>query len=258
MILCALVSAFLPRVVHAEPAGAPATTAPATTAPATTAPATTAPATTAPAATAPAATAPAATAPASAEETKTLVDKVQHFYENTSDFTADFDQVYRYAAMARTQKSSGTVQVKKPGLMRWDYVKPYAKLFLVDGKSLYAYDPDDNTVNVRRKFSSDSLSGAVTFLWGKGKLSEEFRITKVNKPEYGSTVLELVPKKAEPGFTRIYFVVDPASGTVLTSVIFDSSGNENRVSFSNVKANQNIPDSRFTFQIPKGAQVKEL
>lgn len=197
-------------------------------------------------------------APATAAETKALVDKVQHFYENTRDFTADFDQVYRYAAMARTQRSSGTVQVKKPGFMRWDYVKPYAKLFLLDGKSLYAYDPDDNSVLVNRKFSSDSLSGAVTFLWGKGKLSEEFKITKVDKPEYGPTVLQLVPKQREPGFTKLFFVVDPATGTVQTSVIFDSAGNENRISFSNVKSNQNLPDNRFTFQIPKGAQVKEL
>jgi outer membrane lipoprotein-sorting protein len=41
-------------------------------------------------------------------------------------------------------------------------------------------------------------------------------------------------------------------------VIFDSEGNENRIAFSNVKVNTGIADGRFSFQIPKGADVKEL
>ena len=187
-----------------------------------------------------------------------LAKKVQGFYEKTKDFTAHFDQTYRYMAMARTQKSSGIVQVKKPGFMRWDYEKPYVKQFVLDGKTFYAYEPDDNAVMVNRKFSSDSLSAAVSFLWGKGKLVEEFNLKKVERPDYGPVVLELTPKKPQAGFTKLFFVVDPQTGMVTTSVIFDTEGNENRIAFSDPKTNQNIPDDRFSFQIPKGASVKEL
>jgi outer membrane lipoprotein carrier protein len=187
-----------------------------------------------------------------------LAIKVQHFYEKTKDFKADFDQSYRYAAMERTQKSSGTMEVKKPGYMRWDYVKPNPKLFVLDGKALYTYDPDDNSVTVKKNFSSDALPMAVTFLWGKGKLSDEFDLSQVERPDYGPVVLELMPRKTQPGVSRLFFVVDPETGTVTTSVIFDSEGNENRITFSNVKVNTGIADGRFSFQIPKGADVKEL
>jgi outer membrane lipoprotein carrier protein len=187
-----------------------------------------------------------------------LATKVQHFYEKTKDFKADFEQSYRYAAMERTQKSSGTVEVKKPGFMRWDYVKPNPKLFVLDGKALYTYDPDDNSVMVKKDFSSDALPMAVTFLWGKGKLSDEFDLSKVERPDYGPVVLQLMPRKPQPGVTRLFFVVDSETGTVTTSVIFDSEGNENRIAFSNVKVNTGIADGRFSFQIPKGADVKEL
>lgn len=191
-------------------------------------------------------------------EAVALAVKVQQFYEKTKDFTADFSQSYRYMAMQTTKKSSGTVQVKKPGFMRWDYTKPYAKLFLLDGKTFYAYEPEDNAVIVNRKFSSDTLSAAVSFLWGKGNLVEEFNLTKVDRPDYGPVVLELIPKKPQSGFTKLFFVIDPETGMVTTSVIFDSQGNENRVAFTNVKTNQNVADDRFKFQIPKDASVREL
>ena len=191
-------------------------------------------------------------------QSESLARKVQAFYEGTKDFSASFTQKYKYKAMARTQTSKGTVQVKKPGLMRWDYTQPYEKLFLLDGKALWMWDPSDETVMVNRSFSSDQLSAAVTFLWGKGKLSDEFRISKANKPAYGETVLELVPRKPQSGFTKLYFAVDPETGAVQTSVVIDSQGNENRIEFADVKTNTGVPASRFTFEVPKGATVREL
>lgn len=196
--------------------------------------------------------------PAPATGAAALADKVQAFYEHTRDFSASFTQQYKYKTMARTQKSAGTVQVKKPGLMRWDYTAPYEKLFLLDGQSLWVWDPEDNTVMVNRSFSSDQLSAAVTFLWGKGKLSDEFDIRLADEPSYGATVLELVPKKPQSGFTRLYFAVDENTGAVVTSVVIDSQGNENRITFTDVKTNAGVPSDRFTFQVPKGASVQEL
>lgn len=189
---------------------------------------------------------------------KALAGKVQAFYENTRDFTADFQQKYRYRASARTQDSSGTVQVKKPGMMRWDYAKPYPKQFVLDGKALYMFDPEDNAVMVNREFSSDGLSAAVTFLWGRGSLTDEFNVAVVEKKSYGETVLALDPKTPQPGFTRLYFAIDAATGAVLTSVVIDSQGNENRITFRNVKTNQDLAAKRFEFKIPKGAQVQEF
>lgn len=195
---------------------------------------------------------------APAADAAALATKVQRFYESTADFAADFDQSYRYRAMRRTQQSSGTVQVKKPGLMRWDYAKPYPKQFVMDGKALYVFDPEDNAVTVNREFTSDGLSAAVTFLWGRGSLSDEFDISIANRADYGATVLELVPKKPQSGFTRLFFSVDPSSGAVLTSVVIDSQGNENRITFKNVKTNSGIAADRFRFEIPKGAVVQEM
>jgi outer membrane lipoprotein carrier protein len=191
-------------------------------------------------------------------EAVALAGKVQKFYENTQDFTADVAQTYQYFAANRTMKASGQMQLKKPGMMRWDIVKPSPQLYLLDGKALYQYDAEDNEVRVKKDFTSYALPAAVTFLWGKGRLTDEFTVTKIAKPEYGATVLELTPKKAGSGFRKLFFALDAATGQVQTSIVIDGEGNENRLSFSNVKTNVGLPAARFVFELPKGATVQEL
>ncbi len=190
-------------------------------------------------------------------EAVALAEKVQRFYEKTNDFTADFEQSFKNTMLGRTQKSSGTVQVKKPGLMRWDYAKPHPKQFVLDGKDLWLYEPDDKSVMVKRGFSSDSLSAAVTFLFGKGRLVDEFDVARVERPEYGPVVLSLVPKKSQPGFAKLFFAVDDATGQVKTSIVIDAQGNENRITFANMKTNSGLDAARFQFAPPKGAAVQE-
>jgi outer membrane lipoprotein carrier protein len=207
---------------------------------------------------APAPKAPAASVAKSTPEGLALARKMQGFYEKTSDFSADFSQTYKYKGSARKAEFAGTVQVKKPGLMRWDYTKPYPKQLVLDGKALYLYEPEDKVVQVKKDFSTDSMSAAVTFLWGKGNLADSFFATKIAKPDYGATVLELTPKKPENGFTKLYFAIDDVTGSVTKSVIFDTGGNENRITFMNVKRNRNLPESQFKFEIPKGAQVTNM
>ena len=77
------------------------------------------------------------------------------------------------------------------------------------------------------------LSAAVTFLWGKGRLAEEFDIQRATRTDLaeGGVPLELTPKKAGQGFTKVFLVVDPATGAVRQSVVVQANGSENRISF---------------------------
>ena len=55
-------------------------------------------------------------------EVRSLVERMQAFYERTTDFTADFRQDYAYKTFGRTVTSTGTVAFQKPAKMRWDYL----------------------------------------------------------------------------------------------------------------------------------------
>ncbi len=188
-----------------------------------------------------------------------LARRVQHFYAHTKDFSAKFAQHYSYVAMGRTEDSSGTVQVKKPGSVRWDYQKPDKRTLYVEGKTLWIWRPDDQEAQVKRNFGGDQLSSAFTFLWGKGDLLKEFAPKAIATPDGlpRGDGLELTPVKPVPGVQKLLFVVGK-DGQVLASVVTNAQGDVNQMIFTETKVDQGLADSLFHFEPPKGAYVQEF
>lgn len=190
---------------------------------------------------------------------RALAQRVHRFYAHTRDFTARFTQRYTYTAMGRVEVSEGTVQVKKPALVRWDYQKPEKRTMFVAGRSLWIWRPDDQEAQHKKDFGGDQLSSAFTFLWGKGDLLKEFSPRAVEAPAGlpKGDALELTPKKPVPGVERLVFVVGK-DGQVLASVVTNPQGDVNQMIFGEAKVDQGLPDSLFQFEPPKGAYLQEL
>ncbi len=196
--------------------------------------------------------------PATDAAGRKIAERVQRYYGKRRDFSASFHQRYSYAALARVEEKSGTVQVKRPGLLRWEYAED-KKLMILDGKAFWQWVPEDNQAMVKRDVHGDELSSAFTFLWGKGDLLGEFNAHAATPPEGfpKGDVVELTPKKAGASVQKVLFSVD-AQGRVLASQVTDAQGNENRIVFSEAKIDQKLPDSLFQFTPPAGASVQEL
>lgn len=190
-------------------------------------------------------------------ETKALVDRLQAFYEKTSDFTASFSQVYTYKTFKRVQKSSGKVLFMRPGFMRWDYEKPSLKTFVLAKDKVYAHDPEAMTVT-KSGLESDKLSVSVTFLWGKGRLADEFAIAQRPCESCQGVLLELVPLKPDPRFQRVRFDVDRKTAQVLTSTVVDPDGSENAITFFGLNSNVGLGEADFKLQTPAGTRVVEF
>jgi outer membrane lipoprotein carrier protein len=188
-----------------------------------------------------------------------VAERIQKFYDSTTDFQAAFRQEYTSKALGKTKASSGFVYIKKPGRMRWDYKEPALKHFVADGTALYVYEPELEQVMVDRSFSGSELSTAVTFLWGKGKLNEEFEIAFSKSAAYGTPkeyVLEMLPRK-KGRFQKLVFVVDRESFKVLQTVVVDPGDNINHIFFDKISTNVGLKDQTFKFEIPKGVEVIE-
>jgi outer membrane lipoprotein carrier protein len=190
---------------------------------------------------------------------RALARRVQAYYAHTMDFSAKFAQHYTYVAMGRSEDSNGTVQMKKPGLVRWDYEKPEKRTLFVEGKTLWIWRPEDKEVQVKRNFGGDQLSSAFTFLWGKGDLLKEFsaKVVPAQKGLPAGDTLQLDPIKPVAGVARLVFVVGK-DGRVLASVVTNPQGDVNQILFSDAKVNQGLPDSVFHFEPPKDAYVQEF
>ncbi len=205
-------------------------------------------------------------------EVKALVDRMQAFYEKTQDFTADFKQDYTYKAFNRTQSSGGTVTYAKakydnahatvePTRMRWEYTAPSKKTFLLTGEKVYFHDPEAATLTIG-SIATNKLSASVTFLWGQGKLADEFAITRAECPRCTGTLLQLEPLKPDPRFQRVFLELDPKSATVTKSTVIDPDGSSNAISFLNMKTNVGVGASKdggvpdaFRLSPPEGTQV---
>jgi outer membrane lipoprotein carrier protein len=175
-----------------------------------------------------------------------LADRVQAFYESTRDLEARFTQTYTYAAFGRKQVSKGTLQVKKPGKLRWDYAEPEKKVVVVNGSKLVQWEPEANQAYVDEKFDATAMSAAVTFLLGTGKLAAEFELATDDAGR-----LVLTPKKPDPRVAQIVLTVGD-EGEVTATRVVDGSGNVNELAFSDLERNAGVADSRFALQLPKG------
>jgi outer membrane lipoprotein carrier protein len=180
-----------------------------------------------------------------APDATALAAKVQAFYEGTRDLTAKFEQTYRYAGFGRKLTSSGTLKVKKPGMMRWDYTSPEPKTVAVQGARLVQYEPEAKQAFVDERFDATAMSAAVTFLLGQGDLAKEFHLA-LN----GEGQLVLRPKQADPRVDEVTLTVGSA-GEVLATRVVDGSGNVNEVRFSAVKRNAGLDASAFEVKLPK-------
>ena len=213
--------------------------------------------------------APDAGAPARAPlspEVEALVKRVQGFYERTADFKAGFRQEYTYAAFKRTQVSTGTVTYKKPAMMRWEYLAPSPRTFVLARDRAYLHDPAAKLLT-RSRLQSNQLSASVTFLWGQGKLADEFSIALAPCPACAtlgpdhpkaSVLLELTPLRADPRFRQVLLEVEPVSAQVLRSTVVDPDGSRNAITFLDLKPNVGVSSEAFVLTPPPGTQEQDF
>src|SRR5689334_2430155 len=174
-----------------------------------------------------------------------LAQKVQAYYEKTADLEARFVQTYTYAAFGRSQVSKGTLRVKKPGRLRWDYEAPAKKTVLVAGSRLVQYEPEANQAYVDEHFDASAMSAAVTFLLGQGRLDKEFDLAADAEGR-----LVLTPKKPDPRVERVVLSVGPG-GEVTATRVEDGSGNVNAIAFEDLRRNVGLKDAVFVLDLPK-------
>jgi outer membrane lipoprotein carrier protein len=184
--------------------------------------------------------------------------QVQSHYDAVRDFSADFTHAYEGGVLRRKTTERGTVLIRKPGRMRWAYTAPEEKLFVSDGVKMYAWVPADRQVTVSSLPKGDDPSTPILFLVGRGNITRDFDVTIAPDAAAapGATwSLQLVPKRRVPDFDSLTLVVDRASLAMRMLTARDSQGGTSTFTFTNLKENVGIPDSKFAFTIPRGAEV---
>ncbi len=180
---------------------------------------------------------------------------LQRKYDGIRDFSADFVHEYEGGVLRKKLTERGTVEVKKPGRMKWTYKSPEEKLFVSDGVRLYLYVPADKQVTVSRVPQDDQATSAVLFLMGKGNLTRDFAVSFVQGGPADTYTLRLDPKLPERDYDWLQISVDRATMQIRTLVAADKQGGRSTFRFSNFKDNIGLSDKTFAFKIPRGTDV---
>jgi len=191
-----------------------------------------------------------------AQDVHAIADKVDQRYDHIHTLAANFTETYSGAGMTRTE--SGTLQLKKPGRMRWDYDQPRPKLFLTDGKIAWFYVPGEKQARRSSVKQLDDLRSPLRYLLGKTKLEKELEglsLAPDQKPvNSGDVVLRGIPQGLENRVAQTLLEVSP-DGLIDRIVMEELDGSLTEFRFLQQKENVQIPDQRFSFTPPPGVEI---
>jgi outer membrane lipoprotein carrier protein len=173
-------------------------------------------------------------------------------------FSARFFQTSTLKAMDITETASGTMMVKRPGMMRWVYEKPDKQVIVTDGKQLWIHRPADNQVTVGSAPSFFGDGKGASFLSNIQSVRKTFNVTLEKMNASQEYVLKLVPIDKSYDLSSVLLVVSNDTFNIVEVVTYNSYEDETRIELNNIQIEQNIDDAQFKFAIPQGAEVVKM
>lgn len=189
---------------------------------------------------------------------KAIAAAVDEHYNHLKSLEAEFTEIYRGAGMERTE--SGTLWLKKPGKMRWEYRSPKEKLFVSDGRDAWFYVPEDRQARKTPARKLEDLRSPLAFLLGKTKLEKELQglslAPDLSPLAAGDVVLRGVPRGLDDRLSDIVLEVTP-DHEIARLILHDVDGAATEYRFSNQKEGIAVADARFEFKPPPGTETAE-
>ena len=187
-----------------------------------------------------------------------VAQAVDEHYNHLQSLQAEFSEIYQGSGMERVE--SGTLWLKKPGKMRWEYRSPEEKLFVGDGKNAWLYLPGEKQVRKSSIKNPDDLRSPLAFLLGKTKLEKELETLSFApdmqpwKPE--DVMLRGVPRGMEDRVSQVLLEITPGH-QIVRILIHGTDDSITEYRFSDQKENLEVPDGKFRFSAPAGSEVVE-
>ena len=192
------------------------------------------------------------------DDVRPLARAVDAHYNHLRSLQSDFTEIYRGDGPERVE--SGTLWLKKPRKMRWEYRSPKEKLFISDGQAVWFYLPAEQQLRKTALRKLDDWRSPVAFLLGKTKLENELRgLSKVVDQSplgAGNTLLRGVPEAMAGQVSEVQLEITP-SDQIVRIVLLEADGASTEFRFAGWKENVELSDSRFQFTPPPGVEAVE-
>ncbi len=193
---------------------------------------------------------------------KQMDDAARNFRSTQANVVWDrYDSVIR-----ETETQTGKIYFRREGSeiqMAVEFDKPDPEYVIYSGGKVQMYQPKIDQVNVYDpgKNRSDVESFLVLGFGGAGHdLPKSYEVNfqgteKVNG--VAAEKLELIPKSVSlrNNIARILLWIDPAKGISVQQQFFEPGGNSKLAKYSDIKINQDLPESAFKLKTTKKTRI---
>jgi len=185
-----------------------------------------------------------------------LAKRVDLHYNQLHSLRASFNE--QYEGLGMTRNESGTMLLRKPGRMKWEYQSGQGnasgKVFVLDGKYAWFYAPGDTQVQRLAASQLDDLRSPLRFLLGHTKIESELQSLTLAPAPGGSYTLSGQPKGQQKRISKLALTVTK-DGAILGILIDEVDGARTHFTFTGEEPNAEIPESTFHFTPPPGVPV---
>jgi outer membrane lipoprotein carrier protein len=195
---------------------------------------------------------PTFTSAAGQDVSKTLKG-IEDRYNNSKTLSIHFTETL-IARGGRHTPEAGTLYLRKPRQMRWEYTAPAGDLFVSDGKFTYYYIAKDNKVERDKLTEGEDLRGPLAFLLGNLDFNRDF---KQFNTEDADGAITAIPKSDKLEYSEVTLVPGPDSSIQRLS-IKGQDGSMYQFVFDGERKNPPLPDSLFKFTPPPGAVIVDV
>jgi len=187
---------------------------------------------------------------------KAILDKVSAKFKTLKTVQANYTLNVTNRAGKNAGKKNGTIFVKNVKY----YITEKSLELTSDGVKMWKYEPAANEVTVSDVDNSNQ-SGITPQRLFTNFYDKDF-IYKLNgnKTINGKSLaeIELTPIDKRKNFFKVYVYVDPVQNMIMSSKIYENSGNVYEYSISNLKTNVALDDALFVFNKAKHPGVDEI
>ena len=181
------------------------------------------------------------------------IETIQRAYENITDIKGNFIQKSTIKDLKRTATFRGSLLIKVPAKMRWQYHgddKQDTEV-IINSDEIIIYQKSEKQA-FRGKFDRESYGQApIALLGGFGNIENEFEVA----PKEGKLLLK--PKRGMGAVASIEVAPSGGDFPIGSLTIIDKRSNRIDITFKDIVLNSGLKDSAFSFSVPEGMSVFE-
>ena len=176
---------------------------------------------------------------------------VKAFVEDVETLQGRFEQALIDASGEVVERTTGTLEIERPGRFRWIYAEPYEQQLVADGLNIWSYDVDLAQVTVKPQAEALDHTPAL-LLGGDQDALSQFRFDSATL-ENGTTWVRMIPVDTSSGFDRMelgFF-----DGQLTRMAFFDNLDQTTLVALYDVITNETFEPGHFAFEVPDDADL---